>query len=146
MKEKPREFFLFSYFFFLIENDFCVTTSCWLLLCNSRKCICMYIPTLLPLTPYPPPHPSPRSSQDANLGSLLCYTAASHLLAIVLMVVCIRVQCYSLSHPILSPSLCLQAHSLHLPLYSRPENKFINTSFLDLLYMCINLWHILFFF
>ena len=93
-------------------------------------CIYMY---LLPPIPHPTP---PRSSQSARLGSL-CYTAASHWLSILSMVL-YMCQCYSLnsSHPLLAP-LCLQVHPLYLHLYSSPANRLISTVFLDPMHACM---------
>ena len=77
-----------------------------------------YMYTLTPsLESLPPPFHPPRSSQSTKLSSL-CYTAASHQLCILHMVVHVS-QCYSPSSiqlplPLLRP----HAHSLNLHLYS----------------------------
>ena len=76
----------------------------------------IYSPSLLSLPPNSLSHPS-RSSQITRLG-FLCYTASSHCLSILHIIVYIC-QCYflNLSHPYL-PLLCPQVHSLHLCLHS----------------------------
>ena len=73
-----------------------------------------YITSLLGLPPLTPAHSS-RLSQSAWLGSL-CYTATSHQVSILHMMVYIRL-CYFLYlfHSLLPP-LCPQVHSLDLAL------------------------------
>ena len=98
-------------------------------------------PSLLSLPQTPPPHP--RSSPSTKL-SFLCYTTASHRLSILHVVVS-RCHCYSpnLSRPLI-PLLCPHVHSLHLHLSSCPANRFSSTSFLDPIYICINIWCLFF--
>ena len=77
-----------------------------------------YIPHLLNLPPIPLPHPNPQVITE-HWAELLCYTAASHQLSILHMVMYIC-QCYSLnsSHPLLpllSTSLLSVSESLFLP-------------------------------
>ena len=81
------------------------------------------------------PSPHPRSSQSTRLGSL-CNTATSHWLSILHTIVYICL-CYflHLPHSLLN-ALCPWVHSLCLHLYSFPANRFINTIFLDSIYMC----------
>ena len=102
----------------------------WFLQYNNmnHNTIYIYIPYLLslpspPLLSLPPCHPS-RSSQSTRLG-ILCYTAASHQLSI-LHVVVYKCQRYFLnsSHP-LPPPLSPQVHSLRLHLGIYPEKTTI---------------------
>ena len=74
-------------------------------------------------------HPS-RTSQSTGT-SFLYYTANSHQLS-ALHIVMQVFQCYSLnsSHTFL-PLLCSQVHFLCLHLYSCPANRFISSIFLD---------------
>ena len=99
-------------------------------------------PSLSGLPPLPPFHPS-RSSQSARLGSLCC-TATSHQLSILCTIVYIC-WCYSipLSHS-LYPPLYPQVHSLHLHLYSFPENRLIGTIFPDSIYIYVNILYLFF--
>ena len=92
-----------------------------------------YIPSLLSLPPNSTSHPS-RSSQSSRLGSLCC-TATSHQPSTLHKIEYIC-QCYflHLSHS-LPPPLCPQVHSLHLHIHSFPANRFINTIFLNSIYM-----------
>ena len=85
----------------------------------------------------PPFHPTPishlvRSSLSSKLTSL-CHTAASHQLSISHTVgyIC---QFQSLSSSSLYPPPHSHTNSLHLCLYSCPENRFIGTIFLDSLH------------
>ena len=96
---------------------------------------CKYtcIPSFLNLLPIPPPsHPS-RSSQSTRL-SFLCYTATSHYLCVLHMVMYIFQSTLSI-HPPLSFPTVSTVHSLCLCLYSFPANRFIGTIFLDSMYM-----------
>ena len=128
------------FFISLLEYN-CFTMLCQFLLYNEVNQLYVYIyphiPSLLSLSPTLLSHPS-RSSQSIKLISL-CYTAASHQLSILHLVVYIR-RCYSftssqLPHP---PHPCPQVHSLCLRLYSCPAPRFIRTFFffLDSIYMC----------
>ena len=82
-----------------------------------------YVPSLLSLLPSPPPHPS-RSSQRTELSSL-CYSAASHVLSALHIVVYLcQSSSLNLSHPLLP--LCPQIHSLCLHLYFYPANRSIS--------------------
>ena len=89
-----------------------------------------YFPSLLniPLTSHP--IPALRLLQSTWLSSL-CYTANSHWLSVLQMVI-YMFHCYSLnsSYP---PPQCPQAHSLCV--YSCPANRFIGIIFLDFIYM-----------
>ena len=87
------------------------------------------LPLESPSKPLPPSHHS-RSSQRTGLSSL-CHTATPHYLSVLHTVMYIF-QCHSLnsSHPLL-PQVCLQVHSLHLHLFSCPEDRFISMLFLD---------------
>ena len=79
---------------------------------------------------------SSRLSQSIRLSSL-SHTANSHLLSILYMVVYMFPR-YSLhsSHPLLLPlPLCPSVCSLCLHLDCCPTNRFINTIFLDAIYM-----------
>ena len=115
-------------FFFLIIGVWLlynVVTFC----CTMKWIIYMYtyISSLLNLHPTLLSHPF-RSSQSVELSSL-CYTADSHQLYILHIIVCIC-QYYSLSssYPPL-PLLWLHVCSLCLCLYSCPANRFICTIF-----------------
>ena len=85
-----------------------------------------YILSLLSLPLLFQSHPS-RSKQ--------CYTETFLQLSILHMRV-YRCGCYFLhsSHSLL-PLLCPKVHSLHLHLYSFPAHRFINTIFLDSIYV-----------
>ena len=109
--EEHRDWaFNFSFFFFLLEDNY-FAILCWplpfIVVISLRY---TYVPSLL----NPPPifHPS-GLSQSTGLSSL-CHTANSHLLSTLLMVIYIF-PCYSLnsSHPLL-PLLRLQVYSLCL--------------------------------
>ena len=104
---------------------------CQLLLYDkvNQLYVYIYLLTLGPLShPTPTSHPS-KSSQSTKL-SYLCYTAASHQLSILHMVV-YMCQCYSLSssHP------CPQVHSLCLCLHSCPGYHF--PRFHICVYVCV---------
>ena len=75
------------------------------------------IPSLWSLLPIPPPQPS-RSSQCMELSSL-CYTAASHWLAVIHRVVYMSANSVHLS----LPSLCPHVHSVCPNLYSCPKTR-----------------------
>ena len=80
--------FYFWLFFFKLEDN-CFTVLCWILPhnnANQRKYT--YIPSLLSLPSTPSSHPS-RLSQSTGLSSP-CYTAASHQLSILHMIVRVR--------------------------------------------------------
>ena len=92
-----------------------------------------YITSLLSLPPLPTTYPS-MSSQNIRLGSL-CHTAASHQLSSLHMAA-YTCWCYFLHSPHSFLALmCPYVHSLYLPLHSCPTNRFINTIFLDSIYM-----------
>ena len=114
--------------------------SCQFWLYNKVNQLCVYIYPLFPESPshcIPASHSS-GSSQDTKLSSL-CRIAASHQLSTVRMAVCICQCCApNPSNPLLAP-LCPHACFLHLCLYSCPANRFINTIFLDSVYMCLNM-------
>ena len=78
------------------------------------KCIsCRYTHTLFLLS-LPPTPSTPRSSQSAEL-SFLCYTAASHQLSVLHVVLCIC-RCYSQCVPISFPS-CVSLFSTSVSLF-----------------------------
>ena len=89
-----------------------------------------------------PPHPC-RSSRSAGLNPCAVQQPPTSCLVYTWWCLSIR-QRYSLSspHPLL-PLPCPQVHSLHLCLYSCPENRFISTVFLDSIYMH---WYVIFIF
>ena len=102
--------------------------------CDSFCCTTMqishdytYITSLLGLPPLTPAHSS-RLSQSAWLGSL-CYTATSHQVSILHMMVYIYQNDFLHSSRPLLPLLCPQVHVLHLCLHSFPANRFIITIF-----------------
>ena len=52
---------------------------------------------------------------------------------------------YFLHSPLsLPPLLCPQVSSPHLCFHSFPVNKFVNTIFLDFIYVCVNIWYLIF--
>ena len=86
----------------------------------------IYIFSLLSQPPFPSSHPSRPS--ECQTGLLVLY---SNFLPILHMVVC-AYQCYFLHlSRSLPPSLCPQAHPLHLCFHFFPANRLINTIFLD---------------
>ena len=91
-----------------------------------------YVPSLASLSS---PIPSLQVITEHQVGSL-SYKAASHQPPILHLIVYIW-WCYFL-HLFHSPPplLCPQVHSLHLHLHSFPENRFINSIFLDFIHMC----------
>ena len=92
-----------------------------------------HIISLLSLPTRPQPHPS-RWSHSARLG-FLCYIATSNQLPVLHMLLYICWCCFlHLSHSFLLP-LCLQLCSLYLHLHSFSANRFINTIFLDSIWM-----------
>ena len=94
------------------------------------------IPFFPNFLPFPPSHPF-RSSYSTRLGSLCC-TESSHQLSILHLIVYICWYYFLHLSYSLTTSLCPQIHSLHLHLTSVPANRFINTIFLDSIYMCEN--------
>ena len=125
-----------SHFFNLIFNCRKIALQCCVGFCHTTAWIShnyTHVPQLLHLPPLPPSHRS-RSSQSIKLGSL-CYVATSHQLSIWHMVV-YTCQCYFLhSSYSLLPPLHPQVCSLYLCLHSFLANRFINTIFLDSIYM-----------
>ena len=111
----------------------CVCTCVCIYTCVC-VCVCVCPLPLEPLSHCTPAHRC-RSSQSTELSSLY-YTAASHWPSIshVTVYIC---QHYSLnsSHPLL-PLLCPQVHTIHLHLYSCPENRFTSTISPDFIYIC----------
>ena len=93
-----------------------------------------YTTSLLSLPPFPLSHHF-RSSQSSKLDATLCYRATSHWVSVLHTVVYIC-HCYflHLSHPLL-PILHPQACFLPVCLHFFPVNRFINTIFLDSIYM-----------
>ena len=81
------------------------------------------------------PPSNPQVITECQTG-LPCYTATSHQLSILHLIVCIC-WCYFLhsSHS-LPPRLCPQVCSLPLYLHSFPTDRFIDTIFLDSTYTC----------
>ena len=93
-------------FFFKLRCS-CFTVLCQFLLYSEMNQLCVYMyphplghPSHPPIPPSNPSHPS-RSSQSTELSSL-CYTAASHWLSILHMVV---YTCHS--QPLISPNIPL---------------------------------------
>ena len=114
---------------------------CQFLLYNKvNQHTCTYIPISPPSCVSLPPSVSHTSrwSQSTELTSL-CYTAVSHQLSILHLVVYIC-PCHSLTSSQLTPfpSSCPQVHSLCLCLYSCPAPRCFRTVFffLDSIYMC----------
>ena len=112
-----------------------------------------YVSYLLSLPPISPPGPIPLGHHRALGDSPVLYSSFplyfyfvlyfySVLLYILFCIFYIFIfnmyicQCYSLnsSNPLL-PLLCPPVHSLHLCLYSYPENRFIRAIFLDSIYV-----------
>ena len=107
-------------------------------LLHCRWILYCHFPSLQSLPPLSP-SPLPRSSQSARLGSL-CYTAASHQLFILHVIVYI---CHSVFSICLLLPPYLQVHSLHLCLHSFPANRFINT-IVQIPYIFINIQYLFF--
>ena len=81
----------------------------------------------------PPPHSHPSRSSQSNELSYLCYTATSHWLSVLHMVVYIC-QCQSLSwFPPLLTLLCPQVHFLYLCLCLSSVGKFISAIYINML-------------
>ena len=110
-----------------------IALQCCVIFCCTMKWISHVhtcIPYILSLSPTPPPHPSPLDHHRAQRWKLPLLHS-SFPLTISHLVVCIC-QCYSpsLLHPPLH-TLCPQAHSLCLHLYSCLGDRFICTILLD---------------
>ena len=107
---------------------------CQFLMYNEVNQLYVYI---YPLPLGPPSYPC-RSSQSTRLSSL-CYTAASHQLFVVHMVLCVC-QCYSpnSSHPLFLSSCVHMSISYIGHLYTCPANMFIYT-ILQIPHICINI-------
>ena len=93
-----------------------IALQCCICFCHTTMRIShnyIYTPSLLSLLPLLPRSHSYRFSQSTSLGSL-CYTAASHSLSVLHMIVYVC-QCHFLKspHPFLPP-LCPEVHSLYV--------------------------------
>ena len=101
------------------------------------------------LLPFEPPSPlTSHPSRSTRLGSL-CYTAASHYLSVLHMILCIcRCYFFNSSYPLLTfslfPLLCPQVHSPSLHLLSFHVSRFISAICLDSVYIYINIQYLFF--
>ena len=114
---------------FLFKLKFFSTMLCWFLP-NNNKIGHNY--TFVPSTT---PHPIPPGPQSARLASL-SYTITSHQIAILQPIVYICDATFSI-HPTFS--FLYRVHKfilyIHISIHSFPANRFIDTIFLDSIYM-----------
>ena len=131
---------LFFFIFFnrsLLEYN-CFTITCQFLLHNkanqSYAYTCPHIPSLMSLPPTPLGHR--KAPSQSPCAMLLLPTSQ-----LFYIWQCIYVGATLTSSQLRPPTLCLQVHSLRLPLYAYPATRFISTifcwfvCFLDSIYM-----------
>ena len=124
--QNPNQNFSFLFFTFL---------QCCFGFCHTRMRIShnyTYIPSLQSLSLLPHPIPQVITELRTGLPVLHSSSPAIHLTPDSVYMLMLL----SPFIPLSPPPLCPQVHSLHLRLPSFPADRFLNTIFLDFIYMC----------